>query len=199
MERFLDLGCGDGILGHAVLDHYPQAEGVFLDFSEPMLEAAKERLESFNDQLAFIVEDYGNPNWVTQVQGHVPFDLIISGFSIHHQPDARKPAIYQEIYDLLKPGGLFLNLEHVASSTQWVEHRFDDLMVDALFAHHLANGGGKTREEVAQTHYYRPDKAANILAPVQVQCDWLRSIGFIHVDCYFKIFELALFGGVRPT
>ena len=38
----------------------------------------------------------------------------------------------------------------------------------------------------------------NILAPVELQCEWLRRIGFEDVDCYFKIFELAVFGGRRP-
>ena len=38
----------------------------------------------------------------------------------------------------------------------------------------------------------------NILAPVGDQCDWLREIGFEDVDCYFKIFELAVFGGRKP-
>jgi hypothetical protein len=45
---------------------------------------------------------------------------------------------------------------------------------------------------------HRPDKAANILAPVEAQCDWLREIGYEDVDCYFKVLELAVFGGRRP-
>ena len=45
----------------------------------------------------------------------------------------------------------------------------------------------------------RADKAANILAPVDDQCRWLREIGFADVDCYFKAFELALFGGRKPS
>ena len=40
--------------------------------------------------------------------------------------------------------------------------------------------------------------AANILAPVEVQCQWLREIGFTDVDCYLKMFEVAVFGGRRP-
>jgi len=51
---------------------------------------------------------------------------------------------------------------------------------------------------LAQEFYNRPDKEANILAPVELQCNWLRKIGFEDVDCYFKIFELAVFGGRRP-
>jgi len=199
VDRFLDLGCGDGILGHAVLERYPNAEGVFLDFSEPMIEAAQKRLASHLDQAIFIMQDYGDPLWLESVQELAPFDLIISGFSIHHQPDGRKRAIYGEIFNLLKPNGLFLNLDHVASPTKWVEERFDDLMVDALYTFHLKQGGRKTRDEIAHTYYYRPDKEANILAPLEVQCGWLREIGFTHVDCYLKILELALFGGIRPT
>ena len=44
----------------------------------------------------------------------------------------------------------------------------------------------------------RPDKAANILVICRTQCDWLREIGYEEVDCYFRIYELAVFGGRRP-
>ena len=47
VENFLDLGCGDGILGAAILGAYPSSRGVFVDFSEPMLEQAREQLERF--------------------------------------------------------------------------------------------------------------------------------------------------------
>ncbi len=33
---------------------------------------------------------------------------------------------------------------------------------------------------------------------IRSQCDWLREIGFIHVDCYLKYFELAVFAGIKP-
>ncbi len=46
-------------------------------------------------------------------------------------------------------------------------------------------------------YYDRPDKSANILAPIEQQCAWLRDIGFTDVDCYLKVFELAVFGGRR--
>jgi hypothetical protein len=59
-------------------------------------------------------------------------------------------------------------------------------------------GTSKTQEQIALEYYHRPDKTANILAPMEDQCQWLREIGFEHVDCYFKILELALFGGKRP-
>ena len=61
IERFMDLGCGDGILGAAILGEYPSARGVFADFSEPMLEQAREQLKDYAGQLAFENLDYGDP------------------------------------------------------------------------------------------------------------------------------------------
>lgn len=71
-------------------------------------------------------------------------------------------------------------------------------MIDAQFRYFQSLDDPRDRTEIANTYYYRPDKIANILAPVDVQCDWLREIGFTRVDCYLKIFELALFGGYKP-
>jgi hypothetical protein len=53
-------------------------------------------------------------------------------------------------------------------------------------------------KEIAKTFYDNPLKKANILVPVELQCFWLKKIGFKEVDCYLKIFELALFGGIKP-
>ncbi len=195
VETILDLGCGDGILGQAILDQHPNAHCVFVDFSEPMLTAAKKRLSAYKN-CTFIQADYGQLGWQKEVD-HSQFDVIVSGFSIHHQPNTRKKGVYTELYDLLKPGGIFLNLEHVNSPTPWVEQQFDAFFIDHLFAYAQKVQMGKSREEVAQEFYYRPDKAANILAPVDKQCAWLREIGFKDVDCYLKVFELALFGGVK--
>jgi ubiquinone/menaquinone biosynthesis C-methylase UbiE len=195
---FLDLGCGDGILAAAILGKHPEAKGVLLDFSEPMIQAAREQLSRYTSNLDFAVVDYGDTSWVASVTKASPFDAIASGFSIHHQPDERKRELYREIYGLLKPGGIFLNIEHVSSPTGWIESVFESYFIDSLYAFHLKEGSQKSRDQVAQEFYNRPDKEANILAPVELQCDWLRKIGFEDVDCYFKIFELAVFGGRRP-
>ena len=196
VERLLDLGCGDGILGRTVLAEYPQASGVFLDFSEHMIEAAKQKADAL--RAAFVIQDLGAKTWVQFVSDHAPFDLVLSGLAIHHLPDERKRELYQEVFQLLKPGGMFLNLEHVASQSAWATQAFDDLFVDSLWSHHQKLGGTKTRDAVAKEWYHRPDKTENILASVDVQCQWLQEIGFVEVDCFFKLFQLALFGGKKP-
>ena len=196
VDRLLDLGCGDGILGRMVMAEYPEANGVFLDFSEHMIEAARKKAD--NQRAAFVVQDLASKTWVQVRRRPSSFDLVLSGLAIHHLPDERKRALYQEVFGLLKPGGLFLNLEHVAPNSEWAKQAFDDLFVDSLWSHHQKLGGTKTREAVEKEWYHRPDKTENILAPVEVQCQWLQEIGFGDVDCFFKLFQLALFGGKKP-
>jgi tRNA (cmo5U34)-methyltransferase len=197
-ESFVDLGCGDGILGRTLLAERTAAVGVFLDFAAPMLEAARTQLATDAHRHRLVDADLGNPEWTTKIAAWAPFDLVVSGFAIHHLPDARKRALYAEVLGLLAPGGLFLNLEHVSSVAPWAERAFDQSFVDSLFERHVRSGGPASRAEIEAEFAARPDKAANILAPVEEQCRWLREIGFVEVDCHFRMFELALFGGVRP-
>ena len=199
---WLDVGCGDGILGRSLLAEFPDSRGVWLDFSEPMLAAARQQVGE-DDRVRIVTGDLALPQWREGVLESESgseagsFDVVVSGFAIHHLTDARKRALYGEIYELLSPGGIFLNLEHVASCDEDVKELFAEMFVDALFAFHREGGGERSRAEIAEEFYYRPDKEANILAPVELQCEWLRQLGFEHVDCFFKLFEMALFGGVR--
>ena len=197
VKRFLDLGCGDGILGRAILSKYPEALGVFLDFSNTMIEAAVQKAPKSKTKLFFVNEDFGNRSWINSVAKYGKFDVIVSGFAIHHQTDKRKKGIYREIFNLLTSGGLFLNLEHVTSPSPWLHHLSEEFFIDSVYKHSRTSGCAKTRKEIARGYYSNPLRKANILAPVETQCSWLKKIGFKKVDCYLKIFEFALFGGVK--
>ena len=198
VENFLDLGCGDGILGAAVLGAYRSSRGVMVDFSQPMLDQARTQLADYAGRLEFLNLDYGEPGWVQDVRDRGPFDAIVSGYSIHHQPNERKAALYKELFGLLQPGGWFINIEHIGPHASLATELFNTHIVDAYYAIEQQNGGSRSREEMAEVFLNRPDKDANILVPVELQCKWLRGIGFEQVDCYFRIYELAVFGGRKP-
>lgn len=197
VTRFADLGCGDGMLARTILDAHPQSHATLVDFSEPMLRQAREQLEPYGARSAIVFGDLADPAWVDAVEQRGPFELIVSGYAIHHLADERKRALYGEVLRLLAPGGLFVNIDHVKSPTTRLESVFEELLIDNFHASSI--GYGKTREEVAAEYVYRPDKDENVLAPLEDQCVWLRELGFEDVDCYFKLFELAVFGGRRSS
>jgi ubiquinone/menaquinone biosynthesis C-methylase UbiE len=197
-REILDLGCGDGVLGRTLLASHPAAHVTFVDFSEPMLEAAKRQI-SHNRRATIVKADFTTPAWVKVLGTKRPIDIIVSGFAIHHQTDNRKKELYSEIYGLLREDGIFLNLEHVSSATPSGSNLFDSFFVDHLLRFHTDTNPNKTRCEIEEDYYQRPDKEENVLAPVEMQCEWLRDIGFQDVDCFFKVFELALFGGRKSS
>jgi ubiquinone/menaquinone biosynthesis C-methylase UbiE len=194
-RRILDLGAGDAVRLATVLEAFPEAIGVAVDFSHLMLEQARVRLAPFGRRAVTVETDLQTPAWQNGLRG--PFDAIVSGFAIHHLSHERKRALYREIYELLSEGGVFLNAEHVASATPKIEEMFNDAMSEHLFERRREKGEDVTLEQVRREYVERPGRAANILATVEEQCHWLREIGFREVDCFWKYFELTLFGGIR--
>jgi len=171
-KRVLDLGTGDGRLLALVKLQNSDVEGVAIDFSDTMLEQATKRFA--NDKKVTIVKhDFSMP-LPAKVLGK--FDVVVSSLAIHHLVDERKKQLYREVFKLLNSKGVFCNLEHVSSPTTNVHDKF----LSAI---------GWTRES---------EDPSNKLLDVETQLKWLRLIGYVDVDCYWKWMELALLVGYKP-
>ena len=170
-RRVLDLGSGDGRLLALALLARPGAAGVALEFSPPMLDRLRERFGG-DRHVQVVDHDLSDPLPPSLGQ----FDAVVSSFAIHHVGHARKRSLYGEVFSLLTPGGVFANLEHVASPTEALHRRFYEAM-------------GLTLAD---------EDASNELLDVETQLRWQRDIGFADVDCHWKWRELALLAGRRP-
>jgi len=169
--RILDLGTGDGRLVGLLKIDRPPVQSVAIDFSPTMLAAVRQRFA--DDPTVEIIAH----NLDETLPSLGQFDAVVSSFAIHHLTHDRKRSLYEEIFSLLVPGGIFCNLEHVASPTQNLHDRF--------------------RQAIGIAD--EPDDPSNILLDVETQLKWLQEIGFTDVDCYWKWLELALLIGVKPS
>lgn len=168
IDRFLDLGTGDGRLISLLREAHPQAHAVGLDLSEPMLARAAVRFDG-DASTELLAHDLAEP-----LPPGEAFDAIVSGLAVHHLEDARKREIFAEIRDQLRPDGVFANLDLVKSGGPQLHERF--------------------RQEIGRLQ----DDPADRLADLCAQLDWLRDAGFENVECQFKWRELALMIATRP-
>jgi SAM-dependent methyltransferase len=175
-RRVLDLGTGSGrllALVKAALAGKPEesaeVESVAVDFSPAMLQAAHTRFAE-DSSVTIVTHNLDHP-----LPALGKFDAVVSSFAIHHLLHERKRALYTEIYGLLNAGGVFCNLEHVASPTPRLHEEF------------LYRLGNTVETE----------DPSNILLDLETQLRWLREIGFVDVDCHWKWRELALMVGLK--
>ncbi len=192
----LDLGAGDGLAAANMMDRMPVERAVLVDFSPPMLEAARIRFGDRDARIELVEGDLYRPDWSDALPPEVSYDLVISRHAIHHLPDDRKRALYREIFGLLRPGGMFVHIEHVKSRSDGYQRAFDQVMVESIHAHSAV---GRSLDEIVRAYRTRMDGELNILADVWDQTRWLEAIGYTSVDVPFKALELAVFCGIRPA
>lgn len=167
VERALDLGTGDGRLIALIRQHHPGARCIGLDSSAPMLARGRERFGG-EPAVELSLHDLAEPLSV-----EAPFDAIVSALAIHHLTDQRKRSLYLEAHELLRPGGVLVNLDLVTSASQRQHERF--------------------RRAIGRAQ----DDPSDRLAGLCEQLEWLRQAGLAEVDCHFKWLEVALLVGVK--
>lgn len=194
-RHIVDLGCGAGAAGGAMRVRYPAARLTLVDNSPPMLDLAR---DAYGDDpsVTIVDADLGQKGVMQRVLDE-PVDLIVSAAAIHHLPRDRQRALYHEVFEALAPGGLFVNIEHTASATPRTEAIWWRWFYERIAASRAAAGESVTAESVRQEYAARQE--LNILTVVWEQLEWLNAIGFADVDCVFKVYEMAVFGGYRPA
>jgi cyclopropane-fatty-acyl-phospholipid synthase len=111
-QRLLDIGCGwGGLVIHAAGHYGVDATGITL--SQPQADLANERIAKagLSDRCRVLVRDY------REVNEAGAYDALASVGMFEHVGEKMLPTYFSHAWDLLKPGGVFLN--------HGITHRFD--------------------------------------------------------------------------
>ena len=94
--RVLDVGCGSGRIGEFVLDA-GASRYLGVDFAEPMIELARERLERFGERVELITGDF----LAVPLEGS--FDVVLALGLFDYLPNADD--FVRRMFELCAPGG----------------------------------------------------------------------------------------------
>jgi cyclopropane-fatty-acyl-phospholipid synthase len=103
-ERLLDIGCGwGGLVIHAARHYGVHALGITL--SEHQLEFARRRIEQegLGERCEVRLQDYREVDEVSA------YDKLVSVGMVEHVGESKLPEYFECAFQLLKPGGVFLN------------------------------------------------------------------------------------------
>ncbi|MFI7247173.1 class I SAM-dependent methyltransferase [Micromonospora chalcea] len=179
----LDLGAGTGLLSLLLTAAVPGVRLTLVDGAPGMLAVAAGHLEERGVAHRTVHADLADPLPAGR------YDAVVSALAIHHLDDEGKRALYKRAADALAPGGVFVNAEQVAGPTPALDRRYDE-----VWTARITELGSDAEEIAGARARMRHDRPATVAD----QCRWLTEAGLMDVDCFFKEWRFAVFGGRRP-
>ncbi|MEU4400860.1 class I SAM-dependent methyltransferase [Micromonospora orduensis] len=111
--RLLDLAGGTGSISLRTLARFPGAEVTVVDLDPALLAIAG---ASLGDRATIVTADLGTPDWRAALP-HDGYDAVLTATALHWLPAERLSALYAELRDVLRPGGVFVNADHMPEDT----------------------------------------------------------------------------------
>jgi tRNA (cmo5U34)-methyltransferase len=198
--RVLDLACGEGLLSQALLERYPDCRVVGMDGSLEMLVRAASRLAGFGPRFQASQFDLFDRSWRV---AQPPVQAIVSSLAIHHLDSSQKQVLFQDIYGMLSPGGVFILADLVQPANRLGWELAADSWDEAVRQRSMQLDGnleGFDRFENQRWNLYRYFDPQDIDRPSRLldQLKWLETAGFADVDVYWMRAGHAIFGGFKP-
>ncbi|MCL1847572.1 MAG: class I SAM-dependent methyltransferase [Coriobacteriia bacterium] len=178
--RVLDLGSGTGLSTLYLLKRFPSARVTLFDFSEEMLSVARERFRD-NPSIDFVIGDYRS----IALTG--PFDVVISGLSIHHLSFTEKQELTNKVYDLLVPAGEFLNTDLARGENKPLEQEM----------HRRLEGFMRENMSEDQIQRFKDSQDMDIPVSIAEHFELMGKAGFRTVDCLYRYWIYGVFYGQK--
>lgn len=118
----MDLGCGPGSLAFCALKHFPHARALAIDADPLLLAMGRKAAGRLAPRVRFLQADLCRPDWCESYGKK--FDLVLSATALHWLSAKNLADTYKRVFQALKPGGWFMNSDHIADDDPKIQARF---------------------------------------------------------------------------
>jgi trans-aconitate methyltransferase len=135
----LDLACGPGSISQRLLARFPAAHAIAVDMDPVMLAIGRGALGTVEGRLRWAQADLASVDWLRTLDG-ARVDAVLSTTALHWLEPELLTRLYDELAALLPAGGVFLNGDHLAFSSdtptlvRLSQRALDNQWTDAAFA-----------------------------------------------------------------
>jgi SAM-dependent methyltransferase len=115
----LDIACGPGAISQRLLARFPSAQSFAVDLDPVLLAIGQGALGTLDGRLTWLEEDLNDGVWVERLAerlGGRQLDAVLSTTALHWVSPGTLARVYRELGQLMRPGGVFLNGDHMAYS-----------------------------------------------------------------------------------
>lgn len=108
----IDLACGPGAISQRLLDRFPQATCIGIDYDPVLLAIGQGVLGTTDNRLRWIEADLSQDAWIEQL-GETQVDAVLTTTALHWLSTEQLVHLYQNLSQIIRPGGVFLNGDHL--------------------------------------------------------------------------------------
>ncbi len=105
----LDLGCGPGSLSARLLERFPRAKSVAVDYDPVVLTICKMALKRFQRRIIWVEADLGGKQLAKVLEPFKPFDAAVSTTALHWLYPHQLRLLYNNLGKVIRRGGVFVN------------------------------------------------------------------------------------------
>ncbi|MBL1076883.1 class I SAM-dependent methyltransferase [Nocardia sp. 2] len=136
--RVLDLACGTGTISRRLFARLPEATSVAVDRDPTLLAMARGSFDG-DQRIEFVTADLEEPGWAAGL-GAEPFDAVLTATAMHWLQPAPLAQVFTDLLPLLRPGGVFINADHMPDPETPMLNALDESIQRAHQEHARAAG-----------------------------------------------------------
>ncbi len=207
VSRVLDIGCGTGSLMLPILEEFPEAEVYGIDFDPTLLALAEKRLAQFGKRVHLIQTDLRDESWLKHVPN--PMGAAVSSTALHWLSPEQLAQVYGQLGQILRPGGIFLNADHVGSGCSSIQEAWQQRREHMLKQEGNCDAddwegfwdayGRALKMDIKEfrKRLTEPWEGSEEGLPLEWHFEKLKASGFQSVDCFWRCDCDAIYGGIR--